>query len=1022
MTAVAWLTGSRYEGNRPNTETIKETERMMTTDASAGFETRRRTRAQIALVSAVASLLIGLLTASSAAAAFKIASLEGSLTDQSGYAFTKAGGHPFAFTTSFSFNTDSKGDAVENVKDIEVELPPGFIGDPSATPKCTYSEVTQAPPECPASTQVGTLTLTVGSFGGGTEAVYNMVPSANEPAELAVPVPGIALIVIQTRVRTGSDYGVTAFLPNISTAAPITASSLTLWGVPADAKHNAERFCAGSYGPGCSTSAPLTPFFTLPTACQGPQVTTLHSDSWQAIGEWQTASVVTEDESGNPIGMEGCEKLDFSPSMTLTPTTSAADSPSGLEVDLHMPQNESSTGLAEADLKDATVTLPTGITVNPAAANGLTACTPEEIGMENEDQPTCPDSSKIGSVSVVTPLLVQPLTGGVYVAEQENNPFKSLLAVYVTAKADGTLVKLAGHVVANAVTGQLETTFSENPQLPFSDLKLHFFGGPGAVLATPQTCGLYAGSASFASWAEPENAVDQQLRPFEVTSGPGGAVCGTSSFAPAFEAGTVDNQAAGYSPLVMTLNRKDGEQRFGSVAFKMPPGLVGMVSHVTPCPEVEANAGTCPAASQIGHVSVAAGVGGQLDTLPEPGRQEDPVYLTQSYKGAPFGIAVVVHAEAGPFNLGTVVVRGTINVDPRIAQVSIATDASGPYAMPTMLRGIPVDVKSINIEVNKSEFMLNPTSCEPMRVTGTIGSAEGASANVSSRFQVANCASLAFKPTFTASTKAKHTRKEGASLNVKVTSGSGQANIAKVHVELPKVLPSRLSTLQKACTEAAFNANPASCPAASIVGHAIAHTPILPVPLEGPAYFVSHGNQKFPELILVLQGYGITIDLEGETFISKAGVTSSTFAHVPDAPVSSFDLVLPEGPNSALTGHGNLCNQKLTMPTEFVGQNGATLNQKTQISVEGCSNAASIVSKKISGKTITLKVAVPAKGKLKASGKGLSSVTKSSSGRETLTLVLHQKHGEKLKTKIKLSFKPSKGKCLSKRLAVSFSK
>jgi hypothetical protein len=289
---------------------------------------------------------------------------------------------------------------------------------------------------------------------------------------------------------------------------------------------------------------------------------------------------------------------------------------------------------------------------------------------------------------------------------------------------------------------------------------------------------------------------------------------------------------------------------------------------------------------------------------------------------------------------------------------------------------------------------------------------------LSNRFQVANCATLPFKPTFTVSTSAKTSRPNGASLSVKLSfPQSGEANIHSVHVELPKALPSRLTTLQKACTEAQFASNPAGCPSASIVGHAIAHTPILNVPLEGPAYFVSHGGAKFPELIVVLQGQGVTIQLAGETFInSKTGVTSSSFANVPDAPVSSFELVLPQGQYSALAANGNLCAQNLVMPTKFVAQNGATLSQNTHIEVEGCANTLSLISKKLKGHTLTLTIAVPAAGKLKASGKGLSSGSKSSGGRETLTIRLHvKKHG---KSRVRLSFGPKKGKRLSKTVGV----
>jgi hypothetical protein len=487
----------------------------------------------------------------------------------------------------------------------------------------------------------------------------------------------------------------------------------------------------------------------------------------------------------------------------------------------------------------------------------------------------------------------------------------------------------------------------------------------------------------------------------------------------------------------MSLSRKDGEQRLGAIAFTMPPGMEGMISQLTPCPEAQADAGTCPASSQIGHVKVQAGVGGQPDTLPEPGRQEDPVYLTESYKGAPFGIAVVVHAEAGPFNLGTVVVRGTIKVDPNTAQVSIATDATGPYAMPTILQGIPVDVQAIAIEVDRSQFMLNPTSCEPMSIAGTIGSAEGANAAVSSRFQAAGCTGLPFAPKLSASTSGKASKAGGASLVVKIASKPGEANIHKVNLQLPLQLPSRLSTLQKACTEAQFNINPAGCPGESVIGSGTAHTPILQVPLSGPAYLVSHGGAAFPDVEFVLQaderGGDVEIILDGGTQIKK-GITYSNFETVPDAPISSFETVFPEGPHSIVTAYlpagakYNLCGQSLKMPTTITGQNGAVLRQSTPVAVTGCAPFIRVMKHKVKGNAATLVVSVPSAGKLTAKGAGLTSAARTVSAAKSVTLKLKlnrkeqaflaRHHHRKLKLRIKLQFAPKKGARLSSAVTV----
>jgi hypothetical protein len=405
-------------------------------------------------------------------------------------------------------------------------------------------------------------------------------------------------------------------------------------------------------------------------------------------------------------------------------------------------------------------------------------------------------------------------------------------------------------------------------------------------------------------------------------------------FSPDFTAGTTNNEAGAFAPFSVSVSRPDGDQMVGAVSVTAPPGVAGMLPQVPLCGEPQAAQGLCPAASLIGHVTVVAGPGPFPVTV--DGGQ---VFLTGPYRGAPFGLSIVVPAVAGPFNLGNVVVRAAVDVDPHTAQVTVV---SGP--LPTIVQGIPLQVRAVDVHLDRSGFVFNPTNCAPLAATGTIASAEGASAAVSSRFQAADCASLRFDPGFAVSTKGSTSKADGASLGVKITSGAGQANIAKVHVSLPGKLPSRLTTLQKACTEATFAQNPAACPAASVVGTARAVTPVLGVPLGGPAYLVSHGGAAFPDLVLVLQGEGVRLDLIGNTDIVKS-VTTSTFASAPDVPVTSFELKLPEGPHSALAtdlpvkAHGSLCGSKLLMPTTIVGQNGAETVRSVKIAVTGCRSA-----------------------------------------------------------------------------------
>jgi hypothetical protein len=431
-------------------------------------------------------------------------------------------------------------------------------------------------------------------------------------------------------------------------------------------------------------------------------------------------------------------------------------------------------------------------------------------------------------------------------------------------------------------------------------------------------------------------------------------------------AGSTNVQAGALSPFTMTMSRQDGNQNLKSIQLHMPPGLSGILSGVALCAEAQANTGTCGTGSLIGETTVSVGLGGNPYTV-----KGGKVYLTGPYKGAPFGLSIVNPADAGPFHLGKVIVRATVAVDPITAALTITSDSTGQYVIPPLIKGIPLEIKHVNVTVTRPGFTFNPTSCDPMAITGSLQSIEGATATLSVPFQVTDCAALKFAPKFQVTTTGKTSKANGASLSVKLTYPNAtfgtQANIARVKVDLPKQLPSRLTTLQKACTAAQFNTNPAGCPAASFIGHAKAITPLIPVPLEGPAIFVSHGGEAFPSLEVVLQGYGVTIDLVGSTFISKSGITSSTFKTVPDQPVGSFELTLPQGKYSALAANGNLCtvtntitvkkkvtvkvkghkktvtrNVKqtqaatLTMPTEFVAQNGAAIHQNTPISVTGC--------------------------------------------------------------------------------------
>jgi hypothetical protein len=881
-------------------------------------------------------------------------------TNANGSLDTQAGSHPFALTATARLSTSG-------VKDLRFELPPGLVGNTNVVAQCTISEFGEARFDavnaCPADTAIGVATV---ALGGGLYAqpLFNLVPSRGEPARFGFTVERVP-IILDTSVRTGHGYGVTVSVNNISQTEGFIENKVTFWGVPAAPEHNSERGWAcifeREYGAQyvkesglqpCTApvNPPQIPFLTLPTACEGMAGlrTTVVADSWFEPGKFSEPFAYTP-----PEGMTGCNRLRFELTISAVPDGPAASTPTGLKVDVHEPQEGTlaATGLASSAVRTITTVLPPGVTVNPAGGDGLEACSNAQIGFTGTNAqtgaqefepgaPSCPDASKIATARIKSPLLPNALEGEVYLAAPQNyltgpleNPFKSLVAMYLVVEdpVSGVLVKVAGNAVPNE-SGQLTATF-ESPQVPFEDAELHFFGSARAPLSTPPLCGTYTTNTSIVPWSGTPTASPSSS--FQVTTGPDGSGPGGCSaprqFAPGFQSGSLNLQAGAFTPFELTMTRPDQDQTLSRIEMSMPPGLLGTLSNVTLCGEPQANAGTCGPESLIGETVVSAGLGGDPYTV-----TGGKVYITTAYGGGAYGLSIVNPAKAGPFVLQEgrpVIVRAAIFVDPHTAALRIVSDP-----LPTIIDGIPLQIQHVNVAINREKFTFNPTNCNKMAINATLSSTEAASAGASTPFQVTNCATLAFDPKFAVSTSGKTSRAAGASLHVKLTYPQSpfDAHIAKVKVDLPKQLPSRLTTLQKACTAAVFNANPANCPAASLIGTANATTPVLPVALNGPVYFVSHGGEAFPTLIVVLQGYGTTVDLEGSTFISKSGITSSTFKAIPDVPVGSFELTLPEGKYSALAANGNLCTSKLAMPTAFIAQNGAEIHESTPIGVTGC--------------------------------------------------------------------------------------
>jgi hypothetical protein len=949
-----------FEGSLPPYEQI---EAKIEVAVSAGAKSGEVNEVSVAGGGAPGVSLKRPVVVSSAPTPFGPAAYEQTAFNEDGSLDTQAGSHPYGLTTVLDLNrTDHAPFQPAQPKDARFNLPPGLVGNPTPFPQCSdaqFQEGTAFVDVCPADTAVGVASITVyePTFVGLltiTSPVFNLAPSVGEPARFGFQTL-LAHVVLDTSVRTGGDYGVTVSVNNITQQAVLLDSQVTFWGTPGDPIHDASRgwecldggiwelLGEGRIGP-CSAAKQTSPppLLSMPTSCTGPLQTSMQADAWTQVGVF-TPPLSPPFEPA----LDGCNRLPFEPSIKVAPDGSAGSSPTGLSVGIHVPQDAllSRTGLAEANVKDTKVTLPAGVALNPAAGDGLEACSEEQVALSQNVFPSCPESSKVGTVEVRTPLLPNALTGAAYLAAQDANPFGSLVAMYIVAQdpVSGTLVKVAGEVKPDPVTGQLVSTFKNTPQLPFEDLTLHFFGGSRAPLGTPAACGSYTTHAVIAPWSG--NSPVEPSSTFQITSGPNGSPCRDPlPFHPSLTAGSTNIQAGAFTPFTTTMSREDGQQSLQGIVLHMPPGVSGLLSKVKLCGEPQADQGLCGPESEIGETTVSVGLGGNPFSV-----KGGKVFITEGYGGAPYGLSIVNPAKAGPYDLekntpcDCVVVRAKIEVDPITAALTITTDNTGPYRIPTILGGIPLEIQHVNVLIDRPGFTFNPTSCDPMSITGALSSTEGAVSGLSVPFQVTNCATLGFKPGFKVSTSGRTSRANGASLNVKLTypkaAFGSQANIRSVKVNLPRQLPSRLPTLQKACPHGVFEANPSGCPQGSIVGHATAITPLIPVPLTGPAYFVSYGGAKFPELVIVLQGYGVTLDLHGETFINeRTSITSSTFHTVPDAPVGSFELSLPQGKFSALAANTNLCKVKggLHMPTLFVAQNGQTIKQSTPIGISGC--------------------------------------------------------------------------------------
>jgi hypothetical protein len=838
-------------------------------------------------------LLLG--AAGKASASFTISSFSAESSS------SQAGAHP-DFTTDIRFpELSGAGEFVTadgNVRQISVKFPPGLLGDPSSIPQCSQARFVAR--ECPVESEVGIATVTVTVSAGESTAsavsypILNLQPrNPDTTAELGFYASAFA-VHLATSARSGGDYGLDVEVAGVPDPVSVLGVRLEIWGVPGDASHESERLDPTTCSLGCEPAPPgpypRAPFFTNPTSCDAPF-------SVQAVASsHQEPTVFHEAEAALPP-ITGCDQVEFDPELEARPTTNQVDSPSGLDVDLAIPQDEEPDGLGTAHLRDTAITLPEGLTINPSVVNGLTGCAEE--GTE------CPASSALGTTEVMTPLFDDALHGRVYLATPHDNPFGSLLALYATVKGHGLNIKLAGEVKADPKTGRLTTTFTENPQFPVEHFRLHLFKGALAPLKTPSGCGKYTTTSSLTPWSAPESGPPATPSDtYAINQGAGGRPCGAPANTPSFEAGAADPVAGTYSPFVLNLSRPDGSQGFGEISATLPPGLLAKLAGTPPCSEADlaAAAGksgaadqaspSCPAASRIGSVSVAAGAG------PQPFHASGQVYLAGPYRGAPLSLAIVTPAVAGPFDLGTVVVRNAVRIDPDTAQVSAVSDP-----IPSILQGIPLDIRSVSLHLDKPQFTRTPTSCDPMQVTGSLTSLLGQAASLADRFQVGDCPRLGFKPKLGLKVLGGFARNAHPELRAALRSGRHQANLSAATIALP---PGLLLDLRNVGALCATSLPPGACPAASRLGRAEIWSPLLDAPLRGPIYLRSPAG-RYPDLLADLHGpYGLGFFLRG-SFDATSGGVGVRLTNLPDMPIEKAVLRLAGGRRGLLVNSRSLC-------------------------------------------------------------------------------------------------------------------
>jgi hypothetical protein len=888
-------------------------------------------------------------------------------TEHDGSVDNQAGSHPYELTTSVNFNLAAESPGQPggpftdgDLRDLHLELPPGLIENPSVLSRCTQVqfntprsslfETSLSGESCPARSQIGVVAIH-SSYGGGTTrsfGVFNLAPPPGAPSQIGFAPFGVP-IALTPHIRSAEgEYGVTLDLLGLSQRLDVYGLRLTIWGTPWSLVHNTERGdCLnesepeepyGKCSPGRPRNSPPLAYLTLPSTCSAPMAFAVTANSWQQPA-FTGAGVLSHDEAGQPLALEGCERLAlaFFESASAQPTNTTASTASGLDfnLELHDEGLVNPDSLAPSQVKKAVLTLPEGMTINPSVGSGLGVCTPTQYAAETASSPPgagCPNDSKIGDITVQSPLFEGLVTGSLFLAKPFENPSNSLIALYIVAKSPerGVIVKVAGKVSADPQGGRLVATFDNLPQLPYTLFNVHFREGHRAPLATPSACGTYLSQIGLTPWLDP-SAIRQVGSQFQIAAGVGGMPCpsGIPPFNPQAQAGTLNANAGSYTPFYLHLTRSDGEQEITSYSAKLPPGLLGKIAGVPYCPEAAIEAAktktgteefehpSCPAVSEIGHTQTGYGVGTVLAYAP------GKLYLAGPYHGSPLSVVAIDSATVGPFDLGVIVIRSAIRVDPRTAQVSI--DSGGSDPIPHIRDGIPIHLRDVRVYISRANFTVNPTNCEPSSVTSTLNGSgarfsdpsDDVPATATDPFQVLFCSSLPFAPKVSLKLKGGTKRGDYPSLRAVVTPRPGDANIASAAVTLPPTEFLAQNHIDTVCTRPQLEAE--ACPPGSVYGKAQAISPLLSEPMEGPVYLRSSSN-LLPDLVAVLHGRGIRIVVEGRIDSFHGGLRG-TFKGLPDAPVTSFTMVLNGGKRGILVNERNICAAPQLATARLIGQN-----------------------------------------------------------------------------------------------------